>query len=294
MIQTEFSQLEDTMGIISEETYEMARKSINLVSILTHKKTESEFRVKLSSLRAFTPKQLTKIQGLGFDNVIDLYFRLDLERCPKQLIKAVESVKRVLEKPVALIPLVRETFPVKIPLLFNAGLTSMIEFLFWNKDELAEILEIKRYEISKYRKINLSALKRKKHLGTPIQNFVRIPEEYHAPLHEFGIDNIEDLYFYGKRYSDLIPDEIVPTKSLNAYISDLEMPIVKLADLPIPSAQELVKRGVSRIIDFIYWPDEDLKQVHGLSAARIKKIKANIRLRRRTDVLGQLDSYMGS
>jgi DNA topoisomerase-6 subunit B len=294
MVQTEFSQLDDTMGIISEETYEMARKSINLVSILTHKKTESEFRVKLSSLRAFTPSQLTKIQELGFDNVIDLYFRLDLERCPKQLINAVEGVKRVLEKPVALIPLVRDTFPVKIPLLFNAGLTSVIEFLFWNKDELAEILEIKRYEISKYRKINLSVLKRKKHLGTPLQNFVRIPEEYHASLHEFGIDNIEDLYFYGKRYSNLIPDEIVPTKNLNAYISDLEMPIVKLADLPIPSAQELVKRGVSRIIDFIYWPDDDLKRVHGLSAARIKKIKANIRLRRRTDVLGQLDSYMGN
>ena len=72
------------------------------------------------------------------------------------------------------------------------------------------------------------------------------------------------------------------------------MPIVKLADLPIPSAQELVKKGVSRIIDFIYWPEDDLKQVHGLSLARIKKIKSNIRLRRKTDVLGQLDSYMGS
>ena len=71
------------------------------------------------------------------------------------------------------------------------------------------------------------------------------------------------------------------------------MPIVKLADLPIPSAQELVKRGVSRIIDFIYWPEDDLKRIHGLSAARIRKIKANIRLRRRTDVIGQLDSYMG-
>jgi len=104
---------------------------------------------------------------------------------------------------------------------------------------------------------------------------------------------IEDLYFYGKRYSDLIPDDAVPKKLIKACVSDLETPIVKLADLPIPSAQELVKKGVNRIIDFLYWPEDALKNVHGLSAAKIKKIKSNIRLRRRTDVLGQLDSYMG-
>ncbi|MHA2095394.1 MAG: hypothetical protein ACW98F_12265, partial [Candidatus Hodarchaeales archaeon] len=293
LIQTDYTQLEDPTGIITEEAYNFARNSVNLVDILTHKKTESEFRVKLSSLRAFTPNQLTKIQDLGVDNVIDLYFRLDSERCPKSLIQAIESVKRVLEKPVAVLPLVRETFPGKIPLLYNVGLTSIIEFLFWNKDELAEILEIKRYEISKYRKVNLLDLKRKKNLGTPIRNFVRLSEEYHEPLHEFGIDNIEDLYFNGKRYAQLIPDELVPQKLLNAWISDLEMPIVKLAELPIPSAQELVKKSITRIIDFIYWPDEDLKKTRGLSAAKIKKIRSNIRLRRKTDVLGQLDSYMG-
>ncbi|MHA1237231.1 MAG: hypothetical protein ACTSQ9_06200, partial [Candidatus Hodarchaeales archaeon] len=265
----------------------------SVYQLVQTKKTESEFRVKLSSLRAFTPKQLLKIQNLGIDNVIDLYFRLDHDRCPKSVIPAVDGVKRVLEKPVALLPLVKQTFPAKIPLLFNAGITSIIEFLFWDKDEVAEILEIKRYEISKYRKMNLLELKRKKNLGTPIRNFVRIPEQYYEPLHEFGIDNIEDLYFYGKRYSELIPDDVVPTKLIKACVSDLEMPIVKLADLPIPSAQELVKKGVNRIIDFLYWPEESLRNVHGLSAAKIKKIKSNIRLRRKTDVLGQLDAYMG-
>ncbi len=293
LIQTEFSQLEGPTGLISEETYNFARNSVNLVDILTHKKTESEFRVKLSSLRAFTPNQLSKIQELGIDNVIDLYFRLDSDRCPKSLVPAIDGVKRVLEKPVAVLPLVRESFPVKIPLMFNMGLTSIIEFLFWNKDELAEILEVKRYEISKYRKVNLTDLKRKKNLGTPVQNFVRLSEKYYEPLSEFGITNIEDLYFYGKRYADLIPEELVPGKLLNAYISDLETPIVKLAELPIPSAQELVKKGVTRIIDFVYWPDEELKKTHGLSATKIKKIRSNIRLRRKTDVLGQLDSYMG-
>jgi hypothetical protein len=73
----------------------------------------------------------------------------------------------------------------------------------------------------------------------------------------------------------------------------LETPVVKLAELPIPSAQELVKKGVTRIIDFIYWPENELKQVHGLSLAKIKKIRSAIRLRRKTDVLGQLESYMG-
>jgi len=293
LVQTEFSGLQDSMEIIREDTYNMARNSINLVDILTHKKTESEFRVKLSSLRAFTPKQLLKIQEVGIDNVIDLYFRLDPDRCPKSVIASVDGVKRVLEKPVAVLPLVKQAFPSKIPLLFNAGITSIIEFLFWDKDEVAEILEIKRYEISKYRKMNLSELKRKKNLGTPIRNFVRISEQYYEPLHEFGIDNIEDLYFYGKRYSELIPNDVVPEKLIKACISDLEMPIVKLADLPIPSAQELVKKGINRIIDFLYWPEESLKNVHGLSAAKTKKIKSNIRLRRKSDVLGQLDSYMG-
>jgi hypothetical protein len=293
LIQTDFSDLDDDMGIIREDTYTMARSSINLVNIITHKKTESEFRVKLSSLRAFTSNQLLRIQEVGIDNVIDLYFRLDPDRCPKSVIPAVDGVKRVLEKPVAVLPLVKQSFPTKIPLLFNAGITSIIEFLFWDKDEVAEILEIKRYEISKYRKMNLSEMKRKKNLGTPIRNFVRIEEKYHDPLHEFGIDNVEDLYFYGKRYSDLIPDDAVPKKLINACVSDLETPIVKLADLPIPSAQELVKKGVNRIIDFLYWPEESLKNIHGLSAAKIKKIKSNIRLRRKTDVLGQLDSYMG-
>ncbi|MHA1940789.1 MAG: DNA topoisomerase VI subunit B [Candidatus Hodarchaeales archaeon] len=294
LILTEFSQLDDPMGIITEEIYSMARNSVNLVSILTHKKTESEFRVKLSSLRAFTPKQLGKIQELGIDNVIDLYFRLNIERCPKSLLSAVDGVKRVLEKPVAVLPQLRDNFPSKIPLLLNIGVTSIIEFLFWNKEELAEILEIKRYEISKYRKVDLTNLRRKKNLGTPIQNFIRIPESYYETLQEFGIDNIEDLYFYTKRYPDLIPDDIFPRKLLTGCVSDLETPVVKLADLPIPSASELVKKGVTRIIDFIYWPDEDLKSVHGLSVAKVKKIKSRIRLRRKTDVLGQLDSYMGS
>ena len=101
------------MGIVKEEIYVMARDSLNLVNIITHKKTESEFRVKLSTLRAFTSKQLTKINELGIDNVIDLYFRLDPERCPKSIISAVDGVKRVLEKPVAVLPLVKESFPVK-------------------------------------------------------------------------------------------------------------------------------------------------------------------------------------
>ncbi|MCK4848906.1 MAG: hypothetical protein KAT16_07785, partial [Candidatus Heimdallarchaeota archaeon] len=92
LIQREFSELEDTMGIIRDDIYNMARNSINLVDILTHKKTESEFRVKLSSLRAFTPKQLLKIQEVGIDNVIDLYFRLDPDRCPKSVIPAVDGV----------------------------------------------------------------------------------------------------------------------------------------------------------------------------------------------------------
>jgi len=291
LIKTDFSQLEDPMGIIVEEEYNIAKKSINLVDIITHKKTDTEFRVKLSSLRAFTPKQLDQIQKLGIDNVVDLYFRLDTERLTKSLIKPVEAVKQVLEKPVAILPNVQENFPQKIPLLYNAGIASTIEFLFWPKDDLAELLEIKRYEISKYRKMNLGSLKRKKNLGTPIENFVRIPEEYITSLQEIGIDNIEDLYFHLKRYN-FIPEEVVPTKLINACIRDLENPIVRLAGLPIPVAQELVKRGITRIIDFLYWPEDGLKQIYGLSAAKIKQIKSNIRLRRKADVVGRLDAYM--
>ncbi len=291
MIKTDFSQLEDPMGVIPEEDYNSARNSINLVDIITHKKTDSEFRVKLSSLRAFTPKQLEQVQKLGIDNVVDLYFRLDTERLIKSLISPVEGAKRVLEKPVAILPSLRDNLPQKIPLLYNAGITSTIEFLFWPKDELAELLEVKRYEISKFRKINLGALKRKKNLGIPIENFVRIPEEHIASLKEVGIDNIEDLYFHLKRYN-FIPEELVPTKLINACISDLENPIVRLAGLPIPVAQELVKKEVNRVIDFLYWPEEDLKQVYGLSAAKIKQIKSNVRLRRKADVVGRLDSYM--
>lgn len=291
LIKTEFSQLEDTLGIIDEEEYNLARNSINLVDIITHKKTDTEFRVKLSSLRAFTSKQLVQITGSGIDNVVDLYFRLDTERLAKSLIKPVEAVKRVLEKPVAILPTVQENFPHKIPLLYNAGITSTIEFLFWPKDDLAELLEIKRYEISQYRKIDLSALKRKKSLGTPIENFVRIPEEHIATFHEMGIDNIEDLYFHLKRYN-FIPEEYVPSRLIKACIHDLESPVVRLAGLPIPAAQELVQKGINRIIDFLYWPDDDLKRVYGLSAAKIKQIKANVRLRRKADVVGRLDAYM--
>ncbi|GAG77706.1 unnamed protein product, partial [marine sediment metagenome] len=210
LIKTDFSQLGDTMAVIEEDEYNLARRSVNLVDIITHKKTDSEFRVKLSSLRAFSPKQLEQIHKLGIDNVIDLYYRLDTERITKSLIKPIESVKRILEKPIALLPSVQEQFPQKIMLLYNAGLTSIIEFLYWPKNDLAELLEIKRYEISKYRKMNLGALKRKKNLGTPIENFVRIPEENIASLKEIGFDNIEDLYFNLKRYPDLIPDEIIP------------------------------------------------------------------------------------
>ena len=291
LIKTDFSQLEDPMGVIPEADYNAARNSINLVDIITHKKTDSEFRVKLSSLRAFTPKQLEQIQKLGIDNVVDLYFRLDTERLPKSLINPVEGAKRVLEKPVAILPSLRDHLPQKVPLLYNAGITSTIEFLFWPKDELAELLEVKRYEISKFRKINLGALKRKKNLGTPIENFVRIPEEHIASFKEVGIDNIEDLYFHLKRFN-FIPDDLVPTKLINACINDLENPIVRLAGLPIPVAQELVNKGVNRVIDLLYWPEDDLKQVYGLSAAKIKQIKSNVRLRRKADVVGRLDAYM--
>jgi hypothetical protein len=128
-------------------------------------------------------------------------------------------------------------------------------------------------------------------LGTPIENFVRIPEEHIASLQEIGIDNIEDLYFHLKNYN-FVPEEVVPNKLIKACIHDLENPIVRLAGLPIPVAQELVKKGITRIIDFLYWPEDDLKQIYGLSAAKIKQIKANIRLRRKADVVGRLDSYM--
>ncbi len=293
LIKNDFSQIEDTMGIIEEEEYTNARKKLNLVTVLTYKKTESEFRVKLSSLRAFTPNQSEKLQDLGVDNVIDLYFRLDLEKCPKSLIGSVESTKSVLEKPVALLPSIQADFPQKILLLFNAGIMSIIEFLFWPKNDLAELLEIKRYDVSKYRKINLDVLKRKKNLGTPIENFIRIPENYYPVLHEIGIDNIEDFYFFLKRYPNLIPNEMIPENLIKACIKDLESPIVKLAELPIPSAQELVNKGINRIIEFLYWSEDDLKTVYGLSSAKIKRIKSNVRLRRKKDVLGKLDSYMG-
>ncbi|MHA1973844.1 MAG: DNA topoisomerase VI subunit B [Candidatus Hodarchaeales archaeon] len=289
-IQTEYSQLENPMDI-DEEEYNNARNNLDLVSIITHKKTESEYRVKLSSLRAFTPKQLEQIQKLGINDVIDLYFRLDLEQLPKSLVRPVDTVKRVLEKPLALLPSVQEAFPQKIPLLFNAGIGTIIEFLFWNKDELAQLLEIKRYEVSKYRKMNLGALKRKKNLGTPIDNFVRIPEDYIDAFKEMGIDNIEDLYFHLKR-RNFIPEEVIPPKLIQDCIKDLENPVARLAGVPIPVKQELVKKGINRVIDFLYWPESDLKTVYGLSLAKIKQIKSRIMLRRKTDVMGRLDSYM--
>ncbi len=292
LIKTDFSQINDPMGVIEEEDYNIARNSINLVDIITHKKTDSEFRVKLSTLRAFTPKQLEDIHKIGIDNIVDLYFRLDTEKISKSLVNPVESIKRLLEKPVALLPSVQKDFPQKIMLLDNAGITSIIEFLFWPKTELAELLEIKRYELSKYRKVNLGELKRKRNLGTPIENFVRIPEENIASLKEIGIDNIEDLYFNLKRYPEVVPDELVPKKLIRSCIKDLENPIVRLAGLPIPVAQELVKKEINRIIDFLYWPPEDLKGVYGLSAAKIKQIKNNVRIRRKSEALGRLEKYM--
>ncbi|MHA2075885.1 MAG: hypothetical protein ACW97X_14790, partial [Candidatus Hodarchaeales archaeon] len=292
LIKTDFSQIGDPMGVINEEDYNLARKSVNLVDIITHKKTESEFRVKLSSLRAFTPKQLEQIHKLGIDNIVDLYYRLDTERISKSLVTPIESVKRILEKPVALLPSVQDAFPQKIQLLYNAGLTSIIEFLFWPKNDLAELLEIKRYEISKYRKVDLGSLRRKKNLGTPIENFVRIPEESIAALKEVGFDNIEDLYFNVKKYPELIPDEIISNKLLQSCIKDLENPIVRMAGLPIPVAQELVKKDIIKIIDFLYWPLNDLKGVYGLSAAKIKQIKSKLRIRRKSEELGRLDRYM--
>ena len=176
--------------------------------------------------------------------------------------------------------------------MHNAGITSIIEFLFWPKDELAELLEIKRYELSHYRKMDIGALRRKKNLGTPIESFTRIPEDYIDIFKEVGVDNIEDLYFLFTKYPNLIPDDVIPEKLINACINDLENPVVKLAGLPIPVAQELVKKGVTRVIDFLYWPIEDLKSVYGLSEAKIKKIKDSVRLRKKSDVVGRLDSYM--
>lgn len=292
LIKTDFSQLGDNMGVIEEDDYNLARRSVNLVDIITHKKTDSEFRVKLSSLRAFSPKQLEQIHKLGIDNIVDLYYRLDTEMITKSLVKPIESVKRILEKPIALLPSVQETFPQKIMLLYNAGLTSIIEFLYWPKNDLAELLEVKRYEISKFRKMDLGALKRKKNLGTPIENFVRIPEENIASLKEIGFDNIEDLYFNLKRYPDLIPDEIISNKLLKSCIKDLENPIVRMAELPIPVAQELVKKDIIKIIDFLYWPLDDLKSAYGLSTAKIKQIKSKVRIRRKSEELGRLDRYM--
>ncbi|MFW9779926.1 MAG: DNA topoisomerase VI subunit B [Candidatus Heimdallarchaeota archaeon] len=293
LIQSEFSQIRDNMGILDENEYNTARSSVNLVNILTHKKTESEFRVKLSSLRAFTPKQLEVVQKLGIDNVVDLYFLLDPDKSPKSVASSVDSVKRVLEKPFAsLTSISAPNLASKVALLFNAGITSIIEFLFWPKSDLAELLEIKRYELNRFRKINLGDLRRKK-LGTPLENFVRVPEEYIEPLNEYGIDFIEDLYFYLKRYPTLIPGDMIPGKILNEWIKDLDSPIVRLAGLPIPVTQELITKGVNRIIDFLYWPVDELKQVYGLSETKIKSIKKNVRLRRKTDVLGQLDKFMG-
>ena len=94
------------------------------------------------------------------------------------------------------------------------------------------------------------------------------------------------------KYPDLIPDEMIPRELIIACINDLNNPVVKLAGLPIPVAQELVKKGVSRVIDFLYWPVSDLKSVYGLSEAKVKKIKDSVRLRKKSDVVGRLDSYM--
>ncbi|NHJ00859.1 MAG: DNA topoisomerase VI subunit B [Candidatus Heimdallarchaeota archaeon] len=291
LIRTEYSQIENPINITNEK-YSAARETVNLIDIITHKKSDSEFRVRLSSLKAFTSKQLEQIQKLGYDNVIDLYFMLDTEQVPKSLVGSIESTKTVLEKPLALLPSVQEAFPQKIPLLHNAGITSIIEFLFWPKDELAELLEIKRYELSRYRKIDIGALRRKRNLGTPIENFPRIPEELIETFKQIGVDNIEDLYFLFTKYPNLIPDDVIPRKIITTCINDLESPVVKLHGLPIPVAQELVKKGITRIIDFLYWPMDDLKPVYGLSEAKIKKIKDSIRLREKSDVVGRLDSYM--
>ncbi|MHA1969304.1 MAG: hypothetical protein ACW964_16080, partial [Candidatus Hodarchaeales archaeon] len=122
--------------------------------------------------------------------------------------------------------------------------------------------------------------------------FVRIPEESIAALKEVGFDNIEDLYFNVKKYPELIPDEIISNKLLQSCIKDLENPIVRMAGLPIPVAQELVKKDIIKIIDFLYWPLNDLKGVYGLSAAKIKQIKSKLRIRRKSEELGRLDRYM--
>lgn len=282
------------LGITEDHVTEV-RQNLNLRELIEHR--ARQLGTSLTRYPKFlSDKAIRALQELNCVTYEELYFIITEDHVNKSTWNAILPVKETLDLPVCFIPEIQKTYSHKIKTLYEKGIRTIMEFLYWPNKDLALILGIDRMEaLSLKNNIPLAKLKNKRNkLGTPLEALPVLDESTKTTLESLGITTVESLYF-AMRGDDVPPPDILPPKTREAVLKLLNSSIMLLDGVPMHKVSELKRRGIKTIIDFLYWDVSILAKILGLrKKSDVEALKNPIRLRKLSELTKAVDQYFTS
>ncbi|MFX1535655.1 MAG: DNA topoisomerase VI subunit B, partial [Promethearchaeota archaeon] len=246
-------------------------------------------RILNSSIDFFRPKIsneiIERLYKYEISTLIRLYF-YPLEKLAKILNKSLKEIMTlkdhlpfalsladtfytIMESPVSFL----EISPESIKALSLAGINQIIDFIYWPSDQLMNIPQLTADTLNQAKtKINILSK------GTPIDQFEELSKNQKSILVDENYSTFESIYFVAKENSFSVPE--ITWEELSEIKSQLAAPITRIVDLPVESISSLEDAGITRVIEFLYFPSERIGQIcPNLSLTKIEQLKRELKIK---------------
>ncbi|MFX1251015.1 MAG: DNA topoisomerase VI subunit B [Promethearchaeota archaeon] len=216
--------------------------------------------------------------------LIRLYF-YPLEKLAKILNKSIKEIMTlkdhlpfalsladtfytIMESPVSFLEIPHES----IKALNLAGINRIVDFIYWPSDQL-NIPQLTADTLNQAKtKINILSK------GAPIDQFEELSKNQKLILVDENYSTFESIYFVAKENSFSVPE--ITWEDVSEIKSQLAAPITRIVDLPVESIGPLEDAGITRVIEFLYFPSERIEQISSnLPLAKIEQLKRELKIK---------------
>ncbi|MFW9915136.1 MAG: DNA topoisomerase VI subunit B [Candidatus Thorarchaeota archaeon] len=289
--------LERELGLSEQDVISLKESCLNL-----RKGTSLElFRPEKE--RTWTRRELNSLKSVQITTIEQLYFITEKANFSAVGIpwKTVDRLKRKLEAPIAMIETMsvmdttthdqEETIPdeteeeiaeiesdesaseqhvrplsgVLLDKLTDAGVTTVLQSIWWPSEYLAEKGHLSKEEIAELRKEFTV-----RETGIPL-DVLDLERKVIRQLEELGVDKVEELYF------SLTPEECeeenIPWEPIEAVRNLLDAPLALFDRISLDELDKLRNRGISTVLRFLLGSPKELAQILGTSEERIDELR---------------------
>ncbi|MFX1513772.1 MAG: hypothetical protein ACFFCQ_14405, partial [Promethearchaeota archaeon] len=266
---------------IPESELKQLKKDFSIEGVIKERQSRG---TPLTVLSFLTPKEIKVMKDYGMETIEDFYFHSPEERSELPIIdpRKIQRTISVLKSPITFIDGIDVH---QIEKIVSNGISTVMDFLLCPVKDLAEMLEKAEIDIAQLKtNISLEGIENLKNVrGTPLGAILGRQKRIITALADRGITTIEDLYFIAREeeFEDL---RGITWPSIEKAKTQLNLPITSISEIVdnYPNTiRPLFREGVKTLIEFLYWPDENLSAIFtDLSSDDILSLKREINLQK--------------